>query len=195
MELDTFVEAKICPECEEVKSLDEFNKDSRRSQGCSTHCKKCWNRFNNTRRKKRKELGLCRDCDNPIAKHSKTYCLECLTKANERERVKLRKNPRWALWKRAKKRAIEQNVPFSITKDDIIIPDRCPILGITLEIGQERQDSSPSLDKVVPHLGYVPGNIAVISWRANRIKSDATLQELKNIVGWMENYDNKSTSN
>ena len=34
--------------------------------------------------------------------------------------------------------------------------------------------------------GYVPGNIAVISMRANMIKNNATLAELKAIVAYIE---------
>lgn len=76
---------------------------------------------------------------------------------------------------RAKKRGIE----FSITTDDIVIPERCPLLGIPLlrHTGY-RSDSNPSLDRIDNSKGYVPGNVQVISLRANRLKSDATLAEL-----------------
>lgn len=48
------------------------------------------------------------------------------------------------------------------------------------------RDNSPSLDKLIPDLGYVKGNVAVISWRANRFKSDGTLEEIRMIADWME---------
>ena len=34
--------------------------------------------------------------------------------------------------------------------------------------------------------GYVPGNIAIISMRANRMKSDADKSEVEKLVGWLQ---------
>jgi hypothetical protein len=84
---------------------------------------------------------------------------------------------------RAKKRGFE----FSITRDDVEMPDRCPVLGI--EVGVQfgaRADGSPSLDRIDTSRGYVPGNVKIISWRANRIKSDAHIDELRALVQYME---------
>jgi hypothetical protein len=83
-------------------------------------------------------------------------------------------------------RAIAKGVPFSLTKADVVIPEVCPVLGIPLRTGKRGfSDNSPTLDRVVPSLGYVPGNIAVISGRANMIKRDATADELERIAAWM----------
>ena len=88
----------------------------------------------------------------------------------------------------AKARAKKQNIPFNITIDDITVPEVCPVLEIPIlwAVGQGRMsDNSPSLDKIVPELGYVPGNVCVISWRANRLKSDATLAELESVCDYV----------
>ena len=77
------------------------------------------------------------------------------------------------LWKSAKNRAKQRGEDFSIELKDIIVPDKCPILGIPLD----RIDSSK---------GYVKGNIWVISLRANRIKNDPTPQELRLIADKVE---------
>ena len=87
----------------------------------------------------------------------------------------------------ARRRAQKAEVPFGITKDDITIPTHCPILGIPLVRALGRggpSDNSPTLDRVRPEEGYVPGNVIVISLRANRIKSDATVQELRDIASF-----------
>lgn len=42
--------------------------------------------------------------------------------------------------------------------------------------------ASPSLDKIIPSLGYVPGNVRIISARANLLKNDATVDELRAIL-------------
>ena len=52
------------------------------------------------------------------------------------------------------------------------------MLGIPLIHGNKCTDNSPTLDKIIPSLGYVSGNIWIISHRANTIKSDASIDEL-----------------
>lgn len=87
----------------------------------------------------------------------------------------------------ARARAKKQGVPFDLTEDDIVIPDVCPILGVRMRRGKGTSTPcSPSLDKIIPALGYVPGNIAVISRRANTIKNDASIHELRALVRWLE---------
>ena len=79
----------------------------------------------------------------------------------------------------ARIRAREKDLPFSISYKDIKIPALCPVLNIPLERGVGvSHDNSPSLDRITPDKGYVLGNIKVISYRANRIKSNATNEEL-----------------
>lgn len=39
-------------------------------------------------------------------------------------------------------------------------------------------DHTPTLDRIIPKLGYVPGNVIIVSARANRIRNDATVDEL-----------------
>jgi len=83
----------------------------------------------------------------------------------------------------AKKRASELGLPFNLTDADISIPEVCPVLGLKLQSGSGRPcDSSPSLDRIIPAMGYVSGNVRVISYRANALKSNATLEELRAIV-------------
>lgn len=84
----------------------------------------------------------------------------------------------------ARERAKQSGYACTITVADIVIPEFCPLLGIKLERnrGGHVRPSSPSLDKIKPELGYVPGNVWVISHRANSLKNNATLQELQTLV-------------
>lgn len=85
----------------------------------------------------------------------------------------------------ARARARVAGVPFTIEKADIVVPTNCPILGIPLfRARRGGGDNSPSLDRIVPEKGYTPGNTIVISNRANRLKSDATIQELRDIASF-----------
>lgn len=76
--------------------------------------------------------------------------------------------------------AKKNDIPFSISLSDLLpIPDNCPVLGIPLRHGiGGTTDGSPSIDRIVPSQGYVPGNVIVVSHKANRIKNDATPEEL-----------------
>jgi hypothetical protein len=42
------------------------------------------------------------------------------------------------------------------------------------------------LDRLIPELGYVKGNIAVVSTRANTLKRDATPEELMKVARFYE---------
>ena len=87
-------------------------------------------------------------------------------------------------------RAREAGIPFTITPDDLVFPETCPILEIPLTYGGSKWHS-PSIDRVIPELGYVPGNVRVVSTLANSMKNGANLEQLKtfakNIVSYMEN--------
>jgi hypothetical protein len=86
--------------------------------------------------------------------------------------------------------ARRDGIPFSLTAKDINIPEFCPVLGIRLSpVGSHRRsgnrDSAPSIDRIDASKGYVPGNVAVISNRANVIKSYGTAEEHEKIAAWM----------
>lgn len=95
------------------------------------------------------------------------------------------------LLRRAKTRAKKKGVPFSLTKSDIFIPEVCPALGMTLMVGDGSggKPNSPSLDRIIPELGYVPGNIAVISLLANSIKSVASSSQVMMVAEWMKKME------
>ncbi len=89
---------------------------------------------------------------------------------------------------RCKHRAKKYNLLFDLSPDDITIPTHCPVLGIKIipkiMSGGKRGYSpdSPSLDRIKPGLGYVKGNVRVISARANLLKNDATIEELEKVL-------------
>jgi hypothetical protein len=45
--------------------------------------------------------------------------------------------------------------------------------------------NSPSIDKFIPERGYVPGNVSVISHRANWLKNSASIEEVQMVLDWM----------
>jgi len=96
----------------------------------------------------------------------------------------------------AKRRAKRDGVPFSITGDYLlsIATDECPVFHTPFEwglsgLGQgNAKPNGPTLDRIEPHLGYVEGNVAFISYRANRLKDDGTMQEHYDIADWIWNH-------
>lgn len=95
--------------------------------------------------------------------------------------------PKTLLIYRSKASAKRRGVDFSITQDDLeTIPATCPILGIPIVFGEGgKGPHSPSLDRVDNTYGYVPGNVRIISNRANSLKSDMTLVQVEQLLRYM----------
>lgn len=95
---------------------------------------------------------------------------------------------------RVKSRAKTNGIAFDLTTADITVPDECPVLGIklvTTNQGQGYHVNSPSLDRIVPELGYTSGNVRVISARANLLKNDATAHELRLVLQDLERIEHE----
>ena len=88
------------------------------------------------------------------------------------------------LLRSAKARAKKKGLEFNLELADIVLPEFCPVLGIKLKRTSSSTDASPSIDRIDNALGYVKGNVIIISLRANRIKRDATLEELKKLYNF-----------
>lgn len=92
-------------------------------------------------------------------------------------------SPEGQLWYGARVRARQKDLEFNLDEGDINIPTHCPLLGVKLRKGSNQAwEYSPTLDRIDPKQGYVKGNVWVVSKRANVIKNDASLEDLKAIV-------------
>jgi hypothetical protein len=88
-----------------------------------------------------------------------------------------------SMWQMAKIRAKRKGLPFDLKIEDIVIPERCPMLEIPIARGSGKlNDNSPTLDRREGSKGYVKGNIRVISYKANRAKNNLTFEEMKLMV-------------
>jgi hypothetical protein len=117
-------------------------------------------------------------------------CVECARSPEDRaaNRERNRLNVRQVALNSARRRALVARLPFSLTLETLPeIPAVCPVLGIPLGIQPDQPTpNSPSLDRTVPTLGYVPGNVAWMSWRANALKSNGTLEEFEALVRYLK---------
>jgi hypothetical protein len=95
------------------------------------------------------------------------------------------------IYSAAKNRAKGLGLPFDLTVDYLenILPQDllCPIMGYQMTLVGGR-NTAASLDKIIPHLGYVKSNVIWMSLEANRIKDNASLEVLKRLVRLMETH-------
>lgn len=90
-------------------------------------------------------------------------------------------HPKKYILQRAKARAKFKNLDFDLTEEDIFIPVLCPYLRIPLTNlnGKGFHDSNISLDRIDNSKGYIKGNVEVISVLANKMKSNASQEQLE----------------
>lgn len=158
---------KICNKCNQMKSLLSFHRDMGKKDGRTGKCSLCCS-LDSLEKYKSRSKG---DIEDRIRKDRSYRC----------------KYPGRALWHDARRRAKLIKVPFTITVEDIKVTEKCPVLGIPLFSGFRKMcDNSLTLDRIIPERGYVPGNICVMSNKANRIKNDGTIEEHMKVVDWMK---------
>ena len=104
----------------------------------------------------------------------------------ERNKIRLNNLEKDMLYN-AKKRAKKNNWEFNLTKNDIVIPEKCPVLGEKL-IREARNWMMPSLDRVDNTKGYIKGNVRVISRKANTLKSNLTLDDMDKIYSYITSH-------
>tara|TARA_R100000315_G_C5233914_1_gene145005 strand:- start:1823 stop:2689 length:867 start_codon:yes stop_codon:yes gene_type:complete len=206
------LETKYSPECKEcmdrnkrARKSEENFKNSRYSTEKLQLCRRCG-----------KEKGAdCFYVDKRRNKNGKPYrkseCIECMKERSRLQWVGGRKdtysyeytpsklnkeiNP-GALTKKdyqkrmflaARGRAKSKGLPFTLNEEDVVIPDKCPVFGIDIDVGAAKYAPNiPSIDRVVPELGYTKENIRIVCYRANRLKNNASFEELELIYNWMK---------
>lgn len=102
----------------------------------------------------------------------------CRTCENKRRKRSYDNNPLTRMFMNAKARGRQYGIEFNLEVSDLKIPEFCPILGVKLELGwKDNYPFAPSIDRIDSTKGYVKGNVAVVSLLANRMKSNATVEQ------------------
>jgi hypothetical protein len=192
----------------EAKVVREKWKQRRREEAAARGVLLCSQCFSRDAKPGRKRCQGCVDANHRIAakpemkvkRNLRAKAPEYLAKRREygarraSRRSDIRKaahrtNPLRMLFKKAKERARERGVEFRMVLSDLVMPEFCPLLGTRISVGNgnKHHANSPSVDRIIPSLGYVSGNVWIISYRANAIKNDATLDELKSVVRGLAN--------
>lgn len=87
-------------------------------------------------------------------------------------------------WSRKKYECAKKKIMFDLEPIDFVPPETCPALGIPLlySDGRKLTWNSPSLDRIDPDLGYVKGNIIIVSHLANSIKNNASPSQILKVA-------------
>lgn len=171
---------RYCNTCKKMLPINNFN--IHLSKANQRFCIPCYEKYLKKDYDKRKNFRIERWSNLELRNHD--YKIH----ADYRKR-----NMSKILWIGARKRAANLNLDFDLTQEDVVVPEKCPLLGTPLifNTGFKTRDPSPSLDRIDPNKGYVKNNVWVISYRANRIKNDASFEELERIT---KNYKRKVLS-
>ena len=125
-------------------------------------------------------------------------CIECAKQADAgrlerdpdmftRYRAKwIKADPIRQMLKKARSSANARGLECALTPEDINIPKHCPCCQRELSFNTARwKSNSYSIDRIDSTKGYIRGNVAVICYRCNMLKSNATADELSMIAKWI----------
>ena len=178
---------KKCSQCKIEKELNDFHKSKRYKDGHCYVCKQCRSEYApNYRDKNREKLRLYKK---QWIKDNKEHVLE--VSSLYKKKWKQEKTEMYLLG-RSRIRARKLGMEHNLTIEDIIIPENCPILDIKLFVSDNPQNyNSPTLDRIDNTKGYIKGNVIVVSWRANSLKSNASLQEIQKVANFYRKFLNE----
>jgi len=91
----------------------------------------------------------------------------------------------------ARRSADRRKIEFGLKETDLEWPTHCPVLGIKLHYpGRSRADpAGAAFDRINNELGYLPGNVIIVSHWVNSRKGDATPAQLRAIADFYSKFD------
>jgi hypothetical protein len=165
---------KKCISCGLVKGEGQFRLKKRRGKMSRIgRCNTCEKEYYKQQDEKYRQRRIERWADPELRKHD-------LNKQKEYKEKNINK----VIIMTSRKRAKDKGLDFNLEESDIMVPKKCPLLGIDIRFDgtKNNRDSSPSLDRIDSSKGYIKGNVWIISYRANRIKNNATIEEIEMIA-------------
>jgi hypothetical protein len=164
---------KVCRTCLNELSLDGFTKNRRAKDGLQDVCKHCDNLRQRKRRIEKKEQ---------IQQYGKEYRQKNFNNLDFRLQ---------GLLNASRARARLKNREHTLTKEDLFelypVDGKCPIFGMKLEWNAKGfRENSPSIDRIDSNKGYTKDNVQIISWKANRIKGYASVEDLEILLAYLK---------
>jgi predicted MPP superfamily phosphohydrolase len=166
-------QTKECRACFKNLPLFSFSKNLAAKDGLQYKCRPCDIDYQKQRRENNKEAVL---------EYGRAY------QKNRRKNFEYRLQ---MLLNASKQRAKLKNREHSITLEDIKdlypVDGKCPVFGFNLEFNDAGfRETSPSIDRIDSDKGYTKDNIQIISWKANRLKAYATVEDLEILVAFLK---------
>jgi hypothetical protein len=151
---------KVCTKCKEYKLLSEFSKCWHYKDGLHSWCKSCNKEYKDNQCRFKAWFGTKRK-DGTRNGWEWNIDPEDIPGVRIRETITEARNRKYYSWE-----AVEK-------------PEVCPILKMKIDWGMNgRQPNSPSLDRIDSTKGYIPGNVMIMSDLANKMKQNATEEQL-----------------
>jgi hypothetical protein len=165
--------SKVCGWCKIDKPLTDYTKNRAASDGLQYKCRACDLAYQAKRRVENYEQNL--EYGRQYQKNRRkdhNYRLQMLINASKQ---------------RAKDKDREHTITVEDIKNIFPVDGCCPIFGMKLEFNSAGfRENSPSIDRIDSKKGYTPDNIQIISWKANRIKGYASIEELEMLVAYLK---------
>jgi len=152
---------KTCWKCKVEQPLENFARNRSKSSGHSAECKAC------------------------VKAYNKRHVTENAEYYRQYRQSKRNLDLAWYLFLESRARAKRNGLAFNLEPSDIVIPASCPVFGFAFRTGRENRDFAASVDRIDCTLGYVKGNVRVISYLANRMKSNASENQLRQFALWV----------
>ena len=192
---------KKCSKCNKEYLVSRFIKNKSCKDGYANTCKDCQNVYSRVWKKKNsKRLSLLRR-----KQYAETEGLEAKKSIERRKKIyPLRfrcQMLRSGMRDRARIKNIEFDKNFFTTNyliERLSKNSCCECCNKKLDLGYKSDkkfnDNSPSMDRVNSSMGYIKDNVAILCWRCNKHKQDATSKELRTIADFMDVWGNEVES-
>jgi hypothetical protein len=199
---------KQCSKCHEELLRSEFGKNKQRKDGLHSQCRKCanaigkkWKKENSEKYKemRKKCYQKNREKIRQRAKESYANGVGQQWYQDNKERIlsarKGLEGTILGMFRSARSRAKKDNISFDLTIEYLhaIATENCPVTNKPMDWDGEENNSlnRPSLDKIIPELGYVQGNVAIISYRMNTKKNNLLEAELVQLLQYVQLHSRK----
>jgi hypothetical protein len=188
------LQVKRCSKCKVENPVTEFYKNRSNKDGLQGYCKICSveavNRYDRSPvGKAKKQIYFARpEIKERLRASAKAYRESPKGRAKTREisRAQRERNPFAVVCWNAKTRARNKNLPFDLDEASVrgMYFDHCPVCGQEMRFGGDNR-TSPSIDQIIPALGYTKVNCHVICYLCNRRKNDSTPEQMYQIADYI----------
>jgi hypothetical protein len=162
---------KKCTQCNQEKDLSYFYNSKHTKDGFTHKCKECLTTYRQSNKERaRLYMQNRREIDSEALNAAKRIWYQGT-------------NPIKKILVQSKSRAKTRGIEYNITETDITIPTICPYLKVPFIAGtKDNYEYTHSIDRKDNSKGYVPGNVEIITKKANSMKNSASEAELINFA-------------